>query len=70
MNVTENDFLNWWNNNKDIECFQMILHILLGSFLAFCLEVSEYFAVYKTSSITLSVVGIIKVSIIYSKFDL
>lgn len=65
MNVTENDFLNWWNSNKNIECFQMILHILLGAFLAFCLEVSEYFAVYKTSSITLSIVGIIKVSIIY-----
>lgn len=42
----------------------MILYILIGSCLAFGLEVSEYFAVYKTSSITLSVVGIIKVSII------
>lgn len=46
----------------------MVLHILIGSCLAFGLEVSEYFAVYKTSSITLSVVGIIKVSIIYSTF--
>lgn len=41
----------------------MASRILIGSCLGFSLEVSEYFAVYKTSSITLSIVGIIKVSI-------
>uniref|UniRef100_A0A2S2QZ72 Solute carrier family 35 member C2 n=1 Tax=Sipha flava TaxID=143950 RepID=A0A2S2QZ72_9HEMI len=55
-----NDFYNWLNNNKSTECFQMISRILIGACLAFILEVSEYFAVYKTSSITLSVVGVIK----------
>lgn len=55
-----NDFMNWWNDNKNSEHFQMALNVLFGSCLAFGLEVSEYFAVYKTSSITLSVVGIIK----------
>jgi len=55
-----NNFLIWWNNNSNVECFQLVLHILIGSCLAFGLEVSEYFAVYKTSSITLSVIGIIK----------
>jgi len=54
--------VNWWNDNKNTEHFQMALNVLFGSCLAFGLEVSEYFAVYKTSSITLSVVGIIKVS--------
>lgn len=61
-----NDFLVWWNSHKGFECLKMISHIIMGSCLAFGLEVSEYFAVYKTSSITLSVVGIIKVSIICS----
>ena len=61
-----NDFCNWWNNNEKIQCYQMIVRILIGSCLAIGLEVSEYFAVYKTSSITLSVAGIIKVSITYS----
>jgi len=60
--LTGNDFINWWNDNKNTERFQMTLNVLFGSCLAFGLEVSEYFAVYKTSSITLSVVGIIKVS--------
>ncbi|VVC45032.1 Sugar phosphate transporter domain [Cinara cedri] len=55
-----NAFLNWWSSNKNTECLQMISRILIGSSLAFGLEISEYFAVYKTSSITLSVVGIIK----------
>lgn len=66
-----NDFLIWWNNHKSAECFQMASRILIGSCLGFSLEVSEYFAVYKTSSITLSIVGIIKVSIVcffYSMF--
>jgi len=44
----------------------MVVRILIGTCLAIGLEVSEYFAVYKTSSITLSIVGIIKVSITYS----
>lgn len=57
--------MNWWINNRNTECFQMILRILFGACLAFSLEVSEYFAVYKTSSITLSVVGVVKVSIIF-----
>jgi len=61
-----NDFWNWWISNENIQCYQMVVRILIGSFLAIGLEVSEYFAVYKTSSITLSVVGIIKVSITYS----
>ncbi|XP_026810669.1 solute carrier family 35 member C2 isoform X3 [Rhopalosiphum maidis] len=54
------DFWNWWIHNENIECYKMIMHMLIGSCLAFGTEVSEYFAVYKTSSITLSVVGIIK----------
>jgi len=61
-----NDFWDWWINSENIQFYQMIVRILIGSCLAIGLEVSEYFAVYKTSSITLSVVGIIKVCITYS----
>jgi len=63
-----NDFWNWWITNENIKCYQMVVRVLIGSCLAFGLEVSEYFAVYKTSSITLSVVGVIKVSITNSVF--
>jgi len=62
LHYSGNDFWNWWINNENIQCYQMVVRILIGSFLAIGLEVSEYFAVYKTSSITLSIVGIIKVS--------
>ncbi|XP_001944755.4 solute carrier family 35 member C2 isoform X2 [Acyrthosiphon pisum] len=55
-----NDFWNWWINNENLQCYQMVVRLLIGSCLAIGLEVSEYYAVYKTSSITLSVVGIIK----------
>jgi len=61
-----NNFWNWWINNENIQCYQMVVRILIGSCLAIGLEISEYYAVYKTSSITLSVVGIIKVSKTYS----
>lgn len=48
----------------------MASRILIGSCLGFSLEVSEYFAVYKTSSITLSIVGIIKVGIVYFVYSI
>ncbi|XP_050430442.1 solute carrier family 35 member C2-like isoform X3 [Adelges cooleyi] len=54
------DFVTWFRHNTKIEYFQMSILILIGSFFAFGLEVSEYFVVYKTSSLTLSVVGIVK----------
>lgn len=54
----------WWNDNTN-EHLQTILYVFIGSCLAFGLELSEYFTVYKTSSITLSVIGIIKVSTFY-----
>lgn len=60
------EFLIWWNNHKGDECLQVVSRVTMGSCLAFGLETSEYFAVYNTSSITLSIVGIIKVSIIVS----
>lgn len=65
---TGNDFWKWWINNDGSKCNEMVVRLLIGACLAFGLEVSEYFAVYKTSSITLAVVGVIKVCMTYSVY--
>ncbi|XP_050535353.1 solute carrier family 35 member C2-like isoform X3 [Daktulosphaira vitifoliae] len=54
------DFLTWLNTKNNDDYFKICMLIIIGSLLAFSLEVSEYYVVYKTSSLTLTVVGIIK----------
>ena len=44
-----------------------VLMVLFGAFLAFMLNVSEFWLLSNTSSITLAVAGIFKVSMVYTK---
>jgi solute carrier family 35 protein C2 len=39
----------------------MVLQIVAGAVLAFCMEVAEFMVVTHTSSLTLSVAGVFKV---------
>ena len=46
-----------------------VMQVLVGSLMAFFMEVTEYLLVSLTSSLTLSVSGIIKVSIFYPQYQ-
>lgn len=61
------DFLTWINTKNKDDYYKICMLIIIGSLIAFSLEVSEYYVVYKTSSLTLTVVGIIKVSNLTTK---
>lgn len=49
-------------NYKDSDIYMVLLKISAGATLAFFMEVSEFMVLSKTSSLTLSIAGIFKVS--------
>lgn len=52
------------------EIITVVLQIICGAVLAFCMELSEFLVVSFTSSLTLAVAGIFKVSLyLYLKFS-
>lgn len=57
INIMEN-----LGNYKDSDIYMVLLKISAGATLAFFMEVSEFMVLSKTSSLTLSIAGIFKVS--------
>lgn len=51
------------SNYTDSAIYMVILKISAGATLAFFMEVSEFMVLSKTSSLTLSIAGIFKVSL-------
>lgn len=50
------------------EIITVVLQIIIGAVLAFCMELSEFLVVSFTSSLTLAVAGIFKVSLYHYFF--
>lgn len=53
--------LSKWDEYATRDVCMVILKISFGAFMAFCMEISEFMVLAKTSSLTLSIAGIFKV---------